>query len=994
MIKTKTLYLVLVAICFMMPFAMNAQDVKVLNEVTATITNRSGDTLKEVLVLASKAKNSAVTDANGIFTIKTQNKDILIISSLGYENAVVFLNEGQLENETIVLEEWGVIKADKNINISLRSLPFERITGSVERITGDELNDFPTASVHEALAGRVSGLSTSYGSGATVTESFGNNIRNQGGEQIYVDGVPTGEIVLTPGEVEDVIIAKDYGSSFMYGTLGATGAIIVNSKHGLPGGKTIKFKSRSGVRTPTFKADMMNAQDYATNYNKALLNDGFEAIYSQNDINDYATGKNDVKNPNNNYYEDFVNGIANYSHITGDFSGGNESVQYFSHLGYYTTKGVESVGEGRNLSRLRLNNNVQIKFNESGHVNIGIGGSFSKRNEPTISADAVYNTMYSYPANALPYKINDSIYGRTAEYGTNLFTRLGDNAPIIEDTRRDGFVRIGLDLDLSGLTKGLSFNSLIGVYTFNVISQSRNYSDNMAEPVYSLNEDGSYTTTYRNYSRGNQSAKWSKSGDRVDRTQFVNANLHYDRDFSEDHKLIADFVFSNQKITGSNLDQNTIFRNIGLTANYLFKNKYVLEGKLLNSPIRQLSQDERGKINYDGGAAWLLHKEDFLRDATWLNFLKLRANFGVQSRPVSQFFISENLYGGSGAGSFGTRNESTGAGGSNRIFTASNLVTPKQEYLSIGSDFQMFNAKVNGQLNYFNIRNYDQIIVPTNLYALVPTSYMELENYEDSRLRGMDASISYKNQIGDLKYKLGLNATYSLSYNTLSNSVVYPEAEAQRNAMGNNGGRIIGLKSLGVFQNEAEIENALPQMFGEVKPGDIRYSDYNKDGVIDEKDYHEIGNSSRVSYGVNYFMSYKNWSLSIHGDGVLGGSYVESLNWNTGTNNYTNSLKKSWPVSNSLPRLTTLDNTNNYRNSSFWLEDAGYFNLRSAMISYALPQAILNDIGVEGFRFSASGKNLFIISSNNDDRYMPSRNKGYSQHPILKGFELGIEVSF
>jgi TonB-linked SusC/RagA family outer membrane protein len=997
MTKTKIIYLVLVAIFFMKPLAVKAQELQNEDEksvISATITNKAGDKLSNVAILASYAKNSVVTNTSGVFTLKVQNEDILIVSCLGYEKTVVYIHDARLENETIVLKQWGEIDANEDISIALRSLPFERITGSVERITGEELNDFPTASVHEALAGRVSGLSSSYGSGSPTSESFGNSIRRQGLGQVYVDGIPTGEVVLTPGEVDDVIIAKDYGSSFMYGTLGAPGAIIVNTKKGLPGDRSIRFKSRTGVRTPTFMPNVMNAQDYARNYNIALNNDGFAPIYSQSDINDYSTGANPVRNPNNDYYGDLVDGVSNYNHITGDFSGGNENIQYFSHVGYYDANGIESIGDGRKLSRIRLNNNLQIKFSETGSVNIGIGGSFSKRNEPSVSADAVFNTMYTYPANALPYKVNDSLYGRTREYGTNLAGQLGDFSPIFEDNRRDGYARIGLDLNLDELTKGLSFKSLVGMYTFNVLSKARNFSSPSAEPIFTLNGDGTYTTTWRGYSRGNTSANWSKSGDRVDRSQFINANLHYDRDFSQDHKIIADVTYSNQKITGSNLDQNVIFRNIGLTVNYLFKNKYVLEGKLLNSPVRQLSQDERKKINYDAGVAWLLHKESFLSQATWLNFLKLRANFGLQSRPVSQFFVSDDLYGGSGAGTFGVLNNTSGAGGTVRVFTASNLVTPKQEYLSLGVDFQMLNSKVNGQINYFNIRNYDQVGAPTSIYALLPSNYTSLVNYEDSRFRGIDGGVSYKNNIGELSYKLGVNATYGLSYNTLSNSVNYPEAESQRNSMGNNGGRILGLDAVGIFQNESEIANAVPQLFGEVKPGDIKYKDYNNDGMVDEKDYHEIGNSSRISYGINYLMRYKDWSFSVHGDGVLGGSYSETLNWNLGTNNYNSELSNSWPVSNSLPRLTTLDNSNNYRGSTFWLKDAGYFNVRSIMVSYALPQMFLNKVGIKEFTLSASGKNLFVLSSNNDSRYMPSLDKGYSQHSILKGFELGLQVSF
>ncbi|WP_158655278.1 SusC/RagA family TonB-linked outer membrane protein [Flavivirga eckloniae] len=993
MIKTKILYLILAGLFFVLPFQVNAQEESDLSMVSATISNRTGYVLKEVHIQAFNSKNRAVTNEDGSFSIRVENEDILIISHLGYEKAVVYVKEGNLESDTIVLKQWGTIEPQEDTNIALGSLPFERITGSVERITGEELNDFPTPFVREALAGRLSGLTTSYGDASTVTESFGNGIRGQEVGQLYVDGVPAVDIVLTPAEVDDVIVAKDYGSTFMFGTLGAPGALIVNTKRGLPGERLFRITSNTGVRTPAFLPSTMNAQDYARNYNIALSNDGFSPIYTQNDINDYATGNNPVRNPNNNYYEDFVNGISTYSHVTGDFSGGNEKVQYFSHLGYYTTNGIETVGEGRKSSRIRLNNNVQIQFGDAGVVNLGVGGSFNKRNEPKLSANDAFNTMYNYPANALPYKVNDTIFTSSREFSRNLLVDLAHSS-IIEDIRRDAFARVGLDLNLDKVTKGLTLKTLVGMYVLNVLTDVIEPTPHTAEPIFTLENDGTYRVSgLRNFINGEDRFQFKKLADRVDRTQFINANLSYVRNFNDNHKVIADLFFNNQKLTGSTLAQNVIFRNIGARVNYMFNQKYVLEGKLLNAPIRQLSKDEKKKVNYDAGLAWLLHKESFLKNASWLNFLKLRGNFGVQSRPVSQFFISENLYKRTNAGgNFGVDGGQTGSTGTNRIFTASNLITPKQEYLSIGLDFQMFKSKINGQLNYFNIRNYDQIISPGNLFAFLPTAYLPLINYEDSRFRGIDGNISYSNKIGNLSYKIGVNATYGVNYTTLSNDTTYPIGEEQRNVIGNNE-VIRGLKAIGIFQNEAEIASAPTQLFGDVKPGDIRYLDFNNDGLIDEKDYHEIGTPSRVDFGLNYMMQYKNWSMGIHADGKVGGSYIEQLNWNRKANDYTNELANSWPVSNSLPRLTTLTNTNNYRNSSFWLKKAGYLNLRSIMVAYSLPQALLKDLGVKEFSLSASTKNPFVISYS-DQRFMPSRNKGYSQHPVLRTFELGVQVSF
>lgn len=983
----------MLSILFIIPSLVKAQEDAKLNVLTAKVTNNSGDLLMNVLVYSSKSKNRALTDSKGLFNIESKDEDELIVSLLGYEKRVVVVHNGQVED--IILNQWSEIDPKKSIKVSFGSLPFERITGSVESITGDELSNSPTNSVQEALAGRLSGLTSTYGSGATIDESFGNSIRQGGIGQTYVDGIPS-TLFLTPGEVKEVIVAKDYGSSFLYGVAGSSGALIVNSKNGVPGEQSIKFKIRNGVRTPTFLPKTMNAQNYARNYNTALINDGLSPAFSQNAIDSYSNGSDPVRYPNNNYYDELVGNTATYSQVIGDFSGGNEKVQYFSHLDYYTTDGIESVGEGRKLSRLRMNNNVQIKFSDNGSVDIGIGGSFNKIKQPLINTNDVFATMYNYPANALPYKINDSIYAKSSQYNTNLLVDLVHGS-ISEDDRRDANARIGLNFDLSEFTKGLSFKGLIGLYTFNLLSKKLDPTVDIAEPILIKNLAGDDIVSYRNYSKGSSDTSWEKLDDRVDRSQFINATLNYDRNFGDNKQLIADVIYSTQKITGSTLGQDNINRNIGLRVNYFQNEKYVIEGGLMNSAIRQLSQKERGRLTYSAGLAWLAHKESFLANSTWLDFLKIRANFGEQGRSVDQYFLEDNLYKSSGAGTFGIQGSTSSAGGYIKSFTSSvGLKTPKQQYFNFGADFQLFKHKINGQLNYFNIRNYDQIVLPNNLYAILSSnsSYLPLINYEDDERGGIDGSITFNHNVGDFKFKFGVNAMYNTTYITKSNSVQYPGSEANRNVSGNHGNTILGLDAVGIFQNQVEIDAAAPQFFGEVKPGDIRYTDYNNDGVVDEKDIHKIANNSKIFYGINYLMQYKNVTFSIHGDGVLGGDYVENVNWNRGTNNYNVELANSWPVSNDLPRLTTLTNSNNYRNSSFWLKKAGYFNVRSVNLTYSLPKSLLRSLSIDDLSIFLAGKNLFVISSNNDSRYMPDRATGYSEHPILKAFEMGVQISF
>ncbi len=991
--KINIAYLVIAILLGMTPGLVNAQSDTNLKTITGTITDKTGNKIANVAVMASGSEHRTFTDKDGFFEINTETDDFIIVSREGFEKSVITVKDGAIAAEIIIMDRWDVMNAQEKIQIAHGELPFERVTGSIERITGEELKDYPTVFLQEALAGRLSGLYAVYGDASPEVESFGNVVRGSSFGEIYVDGVPS-NLVLNPREVDDVIIAKDYGSSFLYGGTAAGGAMIVNTKRGIPGERLMRFTVRGGLRTPTFIPDMMNAQDYARHYNMALSNDGFAPIYSQETIDAYTNGTDSIRNPNNDYYRQLVDDPANYKHITGDFSGGGEKVQYFTHLGYYTATGIESVGSGRNIARLRLNNNVQMKFSEYGSINLGIGGSFNRRKAPLLNGNSMFNTMYEYPANALPYQINDTVYARTPEFNTNLLVGLAHGS-VIEDTRRDAFARIGLDLDLGSITQGLSFSVLGGLYTYNNLSRRLDPSVDMAEPFFTQTASGADTLILRNVSRGAPDNVWGTLGDRVDRSQFVNANFKYRRNFNDNHQVMADLIYTQRRVSGSQLNQEERLRNIGLRVNYFINKKYVVEGNVMNSAVRQLSKEERNKLSYAGGLAWLAHKESFLADASWLTFLKVRANYGILGEPVSSFFLTDDQYTGSGAGgSFGIVGNNSSAGGHIRILTGSgNIKLPRRQYLNVGADFQLFDNKITGQINYFNIRRTDQLVLPGNLYALLSSnaSYMPFMNYSDSEQRGIDTRISYHRTIGNIEFTVSANATRRVSYISKDNSVVYPEAD--RNRIGNKGDRIIGLEADGIFQNQAEIEAAPLQMFGEVKPGDIRYRDHNGDGVVDEKDYHEIGHLGRIIYGFSYRMRYKGWSLGIYADGITGGSFIDSRQWRPGMKDYTAEMAKSWPASNDLPRLTTLNNDNNYRTSTFWMRNVGFLNLRSVTLSYTLPPSILQNTVVRDASVFIAGKNLLTVSSV-DDQFMPNQFKGYEQHPVLNAFEVGLEVSF
>lgn len=983
-----------------MPILAIAKDVALI-KLKGTVTNLAGQKLENAKVSTSQSKMRALTDSNGEFEVQVTTDDYVIINLLGYEKYSVNVKNGLLQNNTIVLNKWGVINPDKPITVSQGALNFDRVTGSVERITGDELTDVPTNSVYEALAGRLSGVLSYYGETSPEIESFGASIRGLSFGATFQDGVPL-TLTENPDEIDDIIIAKDYGSTFLYGGGASSGALIVNSKKGVPGENLMNYRVRTGMRTPTFTPEMMNAQDYARNFNTALVNDGLTPVFSEAAIAAFGDGSNPVRYPNHDYYQELASNTAYYKDVSANFSGGSHIVKYFSHLGYNGTNGIESVGDGRKLDRLRIKNNVEVDFNNFGKISLGIGGSFTLRKAPLLSGNDLFSTMYTYPANALPYMLNDSVFATNTTYGRNLMIELA-NGSIIEDTRRDGYTRLGFDLALDQITRGLSFNTNISMYVYNNIQKRLDPKVNSATPLYTVDASGAEIMLLKNKVVKQVANAWAKSADRVDRNQYFSASFNYDRTFNENHSLIANLVYSKREANGNTFYQEDREREYNLRANYLFKNKFVFEASLKNTAVRQLEKSQNSRIFYAFGAAWLAHKESLLKNIPWLDYLKVRANYGLMPVPFSNFYFDKTQYISVSSGTFGTVGKTTTTGGYTRLNTGGdNYVFPTKEYLNIGADFQFLNRAVNGQLNYFKTRNTNQLTVPndvpllsgytlSNLNAGLIDSYLPMINYSDNEQNGFDGRISYVRAIGQINFTMDVNAMYLTSFVNKARTYIYPESD--RNSIGKAGGRIIGLEADGIFKSQSEINSHIPQLFGIVKPGDIRYKDHNSDGRVDEKDYHQIGNSSKWFYGMNLKVNYSNWTFSVHSDGRLGGETIVMNDINKGINNYSVNMENSWPVSDQLPRLSIYSSTNNSRSSSFWLKKAGYLNIRSMNLSYELSPGLLQKTPVREAIVYIAGKSLLTLSSMKDV-YAPSPLKGLTQHPVLNAFELGLSISF
>jgi TonB-linked SusC/RagA family outer membrane protein len=976
--------------------------------VKVIVVDEAKSAVQGLSVRTSGSKQLAFTDGSGKLALQCQMNDYLIIENIGYDNLVLPVLNGLFARDTIVVHRWGDLRRSETdkYSTSLSEQSFDRTTGAVSQISGDELKDVPTVFINEALAGRLSGVRAFESDANPETENHSISLWGNTVSEVRIDGMPGGYLpgiglVETPEEIEKLTIVKDFSGNSLFGGTANDGSMLIKTKKGKPGANFFRIKYNRGLRTPTMLPEMMNAVDYSKANNQALINDGLIPVYPENAIAAYQNGSNPLRFPNVDFYDKILAKTTMNDNLTGDFSGGNSVTTYYSHLGLRTANGLEKVGANRKYSRLTMKTNIETKLGSFGLVYIGIGGNITNRKYPNIGSNTIFNLMNQYPANAMPLLVSDGIYGYNPTYPTNMLADL-ESGVKSEDAKREGYTRIGIDFDLDDLLKGLTFKSSMNISVYNSNIKGLDPTVDRLQPLFTTptNQDTLY---YRIITKKTTDNSWSQRDNAVYRSRYLQTGFNYDRAFEKDHLLTADIIFTRELITGSDFVQDERHQTFGGRMNYFFKNRYTLDASISTFGVQAIPGKNRNALAYHGGLAWIVSREQFLKNIKWLDYWKLRTSYGVSgtwfgqvSSDARTYYITKDLYNDGNGSSFGVPGATSSITGYYRAFTGNaQIKCPQQKMITVGSDAQLFNKSLNLQLNYFYKKLSDEIILPSNLYALLAsnTAYMPYINYGSRASKGLDFQITYNNKIGQIQYTLDVNGVYRLTKNLKTNSLKYSDDDSYRSTDGQFADNIYGLESDGLYQSKAEVENSLFSYLGSIFPGDIKYKDFNGDKVIDNKDIHVIGHSPRFQYGLNMTFKYKNWWLSIHGDGVADGELIDQTNWRTGNKNYTVAMKQAWPVSNDLPVTTVIGTNANYRTSTFWLKKAGYFNIRSLNLAYMIPSELTRRAHIENIKVYLSGRNLFVKSMI-QNMYAPNVNSGYSVFPALRGLDLGIELSF
>ncbi|MDA3929828.1 MAG: SusC/RagA family TonB-linked outer membrane protein [Prolixibacteraceae bacterium] len=902
----------------------------------------------------------------------------------------------------------------KGVNVAYTFIDGREINSAISSVSGEDLRKTNSPNLQNALIGRLSGLSvfpSNYEPGNSDYSAYVRGLKTTttNAPLVLVDQIERDLSQLSPNEIESVTVLKDAAALALYGGRGANGVILVTTKRGEIAPRKVTVDGSYSLQQTVGMRDYLNAYDYVQLYNKAWELDGKNnAFYSDEDVEGYRkTVENDPDAnpylyPNNNYIDEYINNITYQKKVDVTMSGGNKDARYFALVGYLSQDGVFKYGEenneystNTNYQRFNFRSNVDINVNSMVSAFLDMAGRIEIRHYPGSSAWDIFNQLSTTPSNAYPIFNEDGSLGGTTSYQKNPYGMIAQSG-YTEAMRRLFDASVGFKVDMNNWIEGLSFTTRAG-FDFNN-AKNRGLSKNFM--VYEFTPSDS---TYLEYGNTDYSTFGGVDAGGVFYNQwFGHSQFDYARVFKNKHRVnaLAFFDVNQRSIPGN----NPSFKNVafGMQFRYNYNYKYFVD--LVASTTANESYMRGSRFNTFPALAlgWALSEENFLKDNNIVDYLKLRASAGLTG--------SDRPYGTNNSYRFLYRNDwSTGGNG----YSFGN----PQDHIGGSYESTVGNQKLRGEVGTKLNVGFDGDLLKSKLYfttdvyyekrsgiwakrtVWVPSTYggaLPLENAGSTESKGWELTLGSRKTVGDFIYDIKLMADYSKS-KILDLKEAPKEWDYQYEA-GKQIGEMWMLTSQGFFTNDDEIENSAPQ-FGTVRPGDIKYVDYNEDGTVDANDVNASGKNwyPELIFSFNSDVSYKNIDFSMLWQGTSGSYTYDPLYeipfWNK---NASTNASLAWTPETAetakYPRLTTSNFTNNSKGSDFWLVDNNYIRLKSVELGYTISNAKLKHVGFEKIRMYVNAYNLLTFSNNNFDP--EHKTAGIDQYPASRVYSFGLNFTF
>ena len=1014
-------------------------------DITMTAKDAEGNVLPQTTVSVSEGFIVKETDDNGEVSFRALADDFVTITRSGYEKTVALAGE-LAANPVIVLNHLKLfMTSDDAVPLPFMTLKKRQISGSSNVIRGSQLDRYPSTDIRNAFTGLATGMEVqeingSPGISAEEQLSFFGigekvNISTRTMDMIYIiDEIPTNitEMPLDPGEIESVTVVKDIVGKSMYGPAGANGIVFIKTKRGRPNERVLNANAEFGISSIDRMPEWVSGADYARLNNIARTNSGLETLYSDADIEAYANNDPyDLYHPSINFREMMLKNTMKFQRVNVSSRGGSDRVQYHSYLGYAGEGDIYKIGAQADYNRLNARSNIDIKINDFLKVQFDFFGGLAFRRSPNYGWDpqftsegtdnpvltitelpSVLNDITSTPPIAFPVYASNSPelkhpwYGVSANYITNPIGGISKNGYYTESGRTGAF-NIALEYDMSHITKGLKSRTYVGFNAFNLlrIGKAENYTAYRATP--STTPAGADTLVLTKVYDGVDQPNQAKLHDFYFQRFAAYQNLSYERSFGRSD-LQTSLTYYLSKISRNGIEEPQRQVITALTAIYSFDDKYNIQGVLNYTGSSGFSEDARYFLSPTVGASWIISEEGFLKESGFIDYMKIRGEFGVLGyesfrspygyRDDWNSDVSGTAFGPFSSGQwFGSSTDNTVYRTSPGRTGNPDLTWEKRREFNTGIDLLMLDRKLLLEVNYYDHLLDGMISGLTQMPLVVGlSSWLPAFNYNQARLTGIETALQYTKSKGDFKYSLGGRVSLPKAVWVRVDELNYRYDYQQRT--GQDVFAIRGQTYLGRFATDEEATQ-IPQLYDDVlHADDLKYKDMNGDGVVDDNDLSQIGNSyPKLLYALEAHLSYKSFDLTVVGTGRALSDIVQASRyfWNGWGDNTYSSFVRDNVMNNGgdYPKLTYYRVNNNFVPSDYWLTSGAYFKIQNVELAWNVPVAKMQWGRIRGIRVFARGSNLYTFSKVKDVD-PESMSSGVSNYPLFRTVTSGVKLTF
>ena len=1022
----------LCAVCTM----ANAQQVN----VSGVIKDATGETVIGASVMVKGTKTGTVTDFDGRFHVECTPGATLVISYIGYQTQEVKAADGM----NVVLQE-----AANDLNeVVVTGYTTQRkadLTGAISVVSVDDIAKQNENNPIKALQGRVPGMNISADgspSGTATVRIRGIGTLNNNDPLYIVDGIPTkaGMHELNGNDIESIQVLKDAASASIYGSRAANGVIIITTKKGKEGKIKVDFDGSIAVSTYAHKMKVLNAKEYGQVMWQAYVNDGMDPntnglgyrydwgynaqgtpVLNGVSMKKYLDDAGTTPAADTDWFDETTRtGVIQQYNVS--VSNGSDKGSSFFSLGYYKNLGIIKTSD---FNRFSARMNTEYKLLKNKMLTVGEHFTLNRTSEVQAPGGFLQNVLQFNPS--LPIYTEDGNYaGPVGGYPDRynpvaVLERNKDNRYTYWRMFGDAYLNLNPFKDFNiRTTFGLDYSQ----------KQQRFFTYPVTEGNVANNKNGVEA----------KQEHWTK--------WMWNAVATYNMELGKNRiDLMAgmelnrqdDIYFSGYKEGFSILNPDYMWPDAGTTnpqaygggsgyslvsffgkANYNYADKYMASFTIRRDGSSRFGKNNRYATFPSVSAGWRINQENFLKKASWIDDLKIRASWGQTGNQeidnlarytlyVSNYGVNEN-----GGQSYGTSYDIAGTNGGSTLASGfkrnqignDNIKWETTTQTDLGFDFAFFRNTLYGNFDWYFKKTKD-ILVNMPGIAVMGEGSSQWINAGEMENRGFEFNIGYRNQTHfGLKYDVTANIS---SYRNKITAL--PTTVAANGTFGGNGvksvighpmGAQVGYVADGIFKSQEEIDNHATQEGAGL--GRIRWKDLTGDGKITEADQTWIYNPvPDFTYGFNIYLEYKNFDFTAFFQGVQGVDIISDLKketdiWaglNIGFLNKGKRLLDAWSATNpdsNVPALSLSDNNNEKRVSSYWVENGSYLKLRTIQFGYNFPQTIASKLAMQRLRMYVSAQNLFTIKSSSFTGVDPENpNYGY---PIPLNITFGLNVTF